>query len=251
MSKKRCQDCRKWFSPQTPRRRFCGPTCQHRDWVKNNKAHVDEYQREWVQGNPEARERYNAKRRHGWKNTVCKNTDCKKVFRKTSGQSKYCSPKCREKSRRMRPGEREKTSARAVKYAKNNRTRIRTWYRAYYPGYALKKMTAQPWSTLLTGAKRRAKVKKVAFDLTPEWASSRWTGCCELTGLPFSGPNKRVGYKNRNMSPSIDRIDAAGPYTQENCRIILWAINCFKRDSSDAEMYGIAKALIANTFRTC
>ncbi len=242
MPKKRCHDCKKWFPPKTPRQRFCGPTCQHRDWVKNNKQHMDEYQREWIQGNPEARERYNAKKRRGWDETICKR--CKSIFRRTSSQSKYCTAKCREKARMLRPGEREKASARSVAYANKNKSRVRVWYRTYYPGYAKKKMTAQPWSTLLTGAKRRAKIKHILFDLTPEWAAGRWTGYCELTGLPFSGPDKRVGYKNRNMSPSIDRINPAGPYTQNNCRIILWAVNCFKRDSSDTEMYEIANALI-------
>jgi len=164
-------------------------------------------------------------------------------------QRRYCSAACRRKARMLRPGEKEKAAARSIAYAKNNKPRVREWYRTYYPGYAKKKMIAQPWNPLLVGAKRRAKIKNVSFDLTPEWAAARWTGYCELTGLPFSGPDKRVGYKNRNMSPSIDRIDPDGPYTQNNCRIILWAINCFKRDSSDSEMYEIAKALISNTSR--
>lgn len=175
---------------------------------------------------------------------------CKTEFDCFYRQRRYCTPKCRGKARMLRPGEREKASARSGAYAKDNRVRVRTWYRTYYPGYAQKKMTAQPWSTLLAGAKRRAKIKNIPFDLTPEWAAKRWTGYCELTRLPFSEPEKRVGYKNRNMSPSIDRINPAGSYTQNNCRIILWAINCFKRDSSDAEMYEIAKALIANISRT-
>lgn len=40
-----------------------------------------------------------------------------------------------------------------------------------------------------------------------------------MSSLPFS-------YSKRSPNlPSIDRIDPKGPYTKENCRLILWWLN--------------------------
>jgi len=94
---------------------------------------------------------------------------------------------------------------------------------------------------LIQGAKDRSKKQGIEFDLTLEWILERWTGFCELTGLPFKlEVNKRDRY-----SPSIDRIDPTKGYTQENCRLVLWAINTFKGDGDDKTMFDIATALIA------
>lgn len=49
----------------------------------------------------------------------------------------------------------------------------------------------------------------------------------------------------RFFSPSIDRIVPALGYTPENCRFILWAVNAFKHDGTDDDMYRVAEALIA------
>lgn len=106
---------------------------------------------------------------------------------------------------------------------------------------------------LFRGAKQRSKEKSVPFDLDDAWARARWTGKCELTGLEFSSPEKRKGNKLRNFSPSIDRIVGELGYVKNNCRFVLWAVNSFKRDSSDADMYRMAVALVENMpsiFRT-
>lgn len=120
--------------------------------------------------------------------------------------------------------------------------------KAYGPKYwrakALRLMSGRPWATLLIGTKTRAKQKGLAFELDDEWAAARWTGFCELTGLPFRSPEERTGSANRNRSPSIDRRDAAVGYTKANCRFVLWAVNSLKRDGTDEEMYCVAAALV-------
>ena len=102
-----------------------------------------------------------------------------------------------------------------------------------------------PWYFCLDRAKERSRKKQIPFDLTPEWAISRYTGKCELTGLPFVNGVK--GFYP--FSPSIDRIDSSKGYEQHNCRFILMAINVFKGRMADDEMMKIAMALVAARYR--
>lgn len=101
----------------------------------------------------------------------------------------------------------------------------------------------RPWQWLLYSAKSRAKALGVPFDLTPDWAADRWTGKCELTKESFDVSSKPNG---EMYSPSIDRVDPQGGYTQDNCRFILWAVNRFKANSSDEVMYRLARAITEN-----
>jgi len=74
---------------------------------------------------------------------------------------------------------------------------------------------------VLLRAKHRAIKKGVPFDLTLDWVLGKWMiGECEITGTPFVFNSKRSPYQ-----PSIDRKDPALGYTQDNCRMILWALN--------------------------
>lgn len=99
--------------------------------------------------------------------------------------------------------------------------------------------------SLLRSAQYRAKKKGLLFDLTKEWLSARWTGKCELSGIPFALKDGAPGPKF--YSPSIDRIVAHLGYVQTNCRIVLWAVNSLKHDATDADMYRVAKALAENS----
>ncbi len=104
------------------------------------------------------------------------------------------------------------------------------------------------WVTCLYNTRSMAKRKNRTFALTPAWAAARWTGKCELTGLKFeragqSGPVPR--------SPSIDRVDSTKGYTPDNCRFILAAVNAFRLNGSDAQMYRIANALLTKRKLLC
>jgi hypothetical protein len=100
---------------------------------------------------------------------------------------------------------------------------------------------ASPWRKAVIAAKGRAAKKRVAFDLTVEWAQERWTGFCELTGIPFQ---PRFDAPSGIFSPSLDRIVPEKGYTQANCRFVLMGINGLKRDGTDEEMYLVVKSLI-------
>lgn len=103
-----------------------------------------------------------------------------------------------------------------------------------------------PLIALLAAIKHRALTNDMSFDLTLKWADTRWTGRCELTGLEFVRPARRAGM----FAPSIDRIDNTKGYTQDNCRIVLWAVNRFKNNDTDETMLTIARALVAKADAT-
>lgn len=104
---------------------------------------------------------------------------------------------------------------------------------------ALERRKKTPWRHLLYAAYQRAKKKGLEYALSPEWAMSRYTGFCELTGIEFRyGKGGLWPY-----SPSIDRIEQSRGYTPDNCRFILMGINNMRGISTDKEMFFIAKRL--------
>lgn len=76
---------------------------------------------------------------------------------------------------------------------------------------------------LVDGARKRAVKKGIAFDLDQHLDLIRARldkGHCEVTGLPF-----QIGLGHHWASPSIDRIDAKGPYLYSNIRLVLHGYN--------------------------
>lgn len=102
----------------------------------------------------------------------------------------------------------------------------------------------RPYLQLMRDAKKRSIRSNIEFNLTHEWAKARWIGKCELTQIAFDlthGKPHAVYH-----SPTIDRKNPLGGYTQENCRFVLYAVNLFKAKETDAKMFEIANALINN-----
>lgn len=142
----------------------------------------------------------------------------------------------------------EQNKARAKMWHSKNKKRSLDIKRAYHRNHReeliRKKRAARvkaPWKALISGARQRAKAKALPYDLSCDWAKARYTGRCELTGLPF-----RIGSRAGMVpfSPSLDRIDQARGYTQDNCRFILFGLNAFRGTGTDQEMYQIADALL-------
>lgn len=95
-------------------------------------------------------------------------------------------------------------------------------------------------------AKRRAKINKVDYDLDVSWIEERLNhGFCEVTGIAFViKENQGKGHRVNSFSPSIDRIDQTGPYTQENCQMTCWIYNRAKGAFPLDDLYTMVKALI-------
>lgn len=185
---------------------------------------------------------------------------CGTEFTPKHARQKYCCKQCLWKSKNDRTravhGE-EINARRREKYASDPEFRAKMLGRnqARYAGDIevrrernrqnfQKTRVAQPWLSLLYGAKSRAKKKGIPFALTEAWAESRWTGFCELTGLPFAIGRRGAG--PHVFSPSIDKIDPAKGYTPDNCRFLIHAVNAAKGMGTDAELYAIAEAILAN-----
>lgn len=90
----------------------------------------------------------------------------------------------------------------------------------------------------IKSARRRAKDFGIEFDLDYAWIEPKIrAGVCELSGLPFDSY-----YRSPNL-PSIDRINPQGPYTKENCRLILWALNRAMSDLGQDYLFSVLRAV--------
>lgn len=98
----------------------------------------------------------------------------------------------------------------------------------------------KPWLDSFRSRQKVAKKKGIKFTITQEWCKERWTGCCELSGIPFVLSTKHSG----PYSPTIDKIDPTQGYIPENCRFVLYVINSLKSTLTDKEMLEVAEALV-------
>jgi len=81
--------------------------------------------------------------------------------------------------------------------------------------------------TLISNAKARSKKKNVEVHIESHWVEEQLKkGVCELTGIPFSFEPPPDGLTRRPNAPSLDRKDKTKHYTEDNTRVVLWAVNC-------------------------
>jgi hypothetical protein len=89
-----------------------------------------------------------------------------------------------------------------------------------------------PWAEKMRSAKNSinnsAKWHSFNAYLSPEDIVELWNesaGCCAITGLPFNRDRYGQGAAKCAFAPSLDRIDPTKPYTRDNCRFVLAAVN--------------------------
>jgi hypothetical protein len=91
----------------------------------------------------------------------------------------------------------------------------------------------------------RAKRNGVQCDISIEWIETRLqTGVCEVTGIPFvfkEGTGK--GHKENSFSPSIERVNPIGPYSEDNCQVTCWIYNRAKGAFPLADLTTLVNAL--------
>lgn len=214
-----CEECRQVFVRKDGRGRkprFCSRACYEKKYYR----HPDD-----TRDTP--------------KDAIC--GLCHKPFVKIKRHQRYCCRECYEKA--WPKLNRKKHNA----IQKQKRIDNPEWFAEREPIYArtyrAKRLSSRPWSYLLQSARNRAKEKGWVFDLSDEWACSRWTGRCEITNIAFQTNGKRGP---QPFSASIDRKDSTKGYTQENTRFILWGCNAIKGVGTDDDMWTIAKAIVSS-----
>lgn len=244
---KTCPWCGNSFVRQANRQVYCSDKCRatqnSRNYHARHREKLIEVSRAWHAANPERAK----ETRRAWHE---KNRDKANAARRA--RRERLRDEENAKSRANHAKNREQANADRREWHAENRDESNSRRRQYRVDHLEdEKSTQRKWrartreqraaTSLVSGAKYRAVKKNLPFDLTKEWVLSRWTGHCELSGLPFSVRYDSPGPKF--YSPSIDRIDPKLGYTQANCRVVLWAVNSLKHDGTDADMYRVAKAL--------
>lgn len=134
-----------------------------------------------------------------------------------------------ERNRKKRLGNRDERNAKArAEYAENKngrRDKSNAYSRAQRATPEFKVYRREYWlahrvERVIYDVRKRCKARILDTDLDFQWVREKFAGVCELSGLPFDMDNRRGP-----NSPSVDRIDPNGPYTKDNCRMILWFIN--------------------------
>ncbi len=222
-----CENCGKDFSQRDSRQKCCSKKCGVARYSISDEGKATRlaYARKTApQRNALNREKYRTDKRplewaRKWR---VENPDRAREISEKARQK----PEAREKARQISKGWHSKNRDSA-----NQR-------RAHRLAQTLK---ITPWHVAMMGARLRSRDQKLPFDLTNDWARKRWTGRCELTGLEFRRGTMTVKF----WSASIDKIVPSLGYVQGNCRFVLNCVNTFKNNLTDADMYFVAKALLA------
>lgn len=93
---------------------------------------------------------------------------------------------------------------------------------------------------MVTTAKQRA-----GGDITTDDIFSLWVehdGYCAISGIKMTWG----GGKTKPNTLSLDRIDPMKGYFKGNVRLVCYAINSFRQQMSDDELFAMAKAIVAN-----
>ncbi len=148
--------------------------------------------------------------------------------------------------------EKDKTSFRLMKeylnkqkiYVRDRRRnpeqRTRENYAAKLYGQTVKGRSIR----LFLAAKRRAKQLNLEFDIAlGRIEIALMIGSCERTGIPFdlNSPNK---YQFNPFSPSIDKKNSFGGYTNDNTQIVCNAYNLGKGQMTDDEFVQFCRMVV-------
>ncbi len=162
----------------------------------------------------------------------CDKTKLAKAFAsnksRSDGRQQYCKDCTRQYGRRY--------------YRANAEKMAEIFDRSFAKFYSTMKGRA---THLLNNARARSSRMGLSFDLTREWVLERLNaGKCEVTGIPFViATGQGRGHRVNSFSPSIDRIDANGHYTQGNCRVVVWIYNRARGAFPDNDFEAMLTAL--------
>lgn len=202
-----CDICELPYVRVKGNQRYCSRTCYENAWQKNNRDHYN------------ANASANGKRRRAEARMApIQCSQCGNNFQSNHLSQKMCSIECR----------RAKNIADGIEMRP-------VWQKTAYQ----RTRKRSPWMHLVHAARSRSKKKRIPCDIDSDWAEKAYDGKCQLTGISFV-----IGDDRSPLSPSIDRIIPGIGYVKGNCRFILWALNAFKGESTDDQMFSIAEAMM-------
>lgn len=94
-------------------------------------------------------------------------------------------------------------------------------------------------------AKQRAQKYNLPCTIDGNWVVRNMTSCCPCCNMPFRQGQPTGRGKKAEDRPSLDRVDPAKGYTEENTRIICTRCNKIKNAGSAEDHIRIAKWLMA------
>lgn len=92
-----------------------------------------------------------------------------------------------------------------------------------------------------------AKKRHPTSDLTIEQLMKMWEdqkGCCAVSRIPMTWATGKQGGKVLATSVSIDRLNHKKHYTKKNVRLVCHAVNSFRGQMTDAQMYDFAVQIV-------
>lgn len=106
---------------------------------------------------------------------------------------------------------------------------------------------------LIKGARKRAKLKNLSYDLSIEWVTeliNKQENKCALTKIDFFIPIKKNNHRALPFAPSIDRIDSSKGYTKDNVRIVCIAANYALNEFGEEVFKQLCEAYLATFNKT-
>ena len=94
----------------------------------------------------------------------------------------------------------------------------------------------------IAGLRVKCREQGLAFNLTVDWYVDKLKGGCELSGVPFVWDGG--GHGPKPQSQSVDRVVPELGYTQDNCRMVLFAYNIAKGINTDGDLKERLSAII-------
>lgn len=202
--------------------------CRKR-WRDSNKDHAKHLAKTWRLNNQEKIKEY---KKTDW----IKNKDTA-TRRNRDWYIKHCEA-VKARNKVIYAKNKEKIKSRAKAWSLENKDWISERSKKYRKD--------NPARAMLYRVKTTCKKLGIECDMTEEWFRERLSaGVCEMSGIPFDGSGRSPN------APSIDRIVAGGPYSVENCRLILWSINHALSDRGEDYMINVFSAILRKRSMTC
>ena len=121
-----------------------------------------------------------------------------------------------------------------------------TWCKECLKGY--KKVIHE----MITGAKKRAKMKGLEFDLTLDFIrelNDKQNGRCAYTNTPLNWDRQdKSGIATTSNCPdsraSLDRINSSKGYTQDNVQLVTYIVNLIKNAFPEQDFLNTCQAIV-------